>query len=166
MTAISPCKLLLQSTPIFKSSATVAKIPLLFNFTQRDLCMGFLQALIACLNESTSLLIPSCSSWILLVPCTGCLSDLLGSGMLACQNAMDFGIIPLRKVFGPTLHPYFRLNLFPLYLKPFSTAEVQLLQPCMEETLIHPGSDSKGFVGKPCLVSIVKICILGMLELI
>lgn len=69
--AISPCKLLLQSTPISKSCAAVAEIPLLFHFTQRGLCMGFLQALIACLNESISLPIPSCSSQISLVPCTG-----------------------------------------------------------------------------------------------
>lgn len=65
-------KLLLQITPISKSSAAVAKIPLLFHFTWRDLCVAFLQALIACLNESISLPVLPCSSWILLVPCTGC----------------------------------------------------------------------------------------------
>lgn len=70
----------------------------------------------------------------------GCLSDLLGSGMLACQNAINFSIIFPRKAFGPTLHPYFRLfmdivDFFPLYLEPCSSAEVQLFQPCMGETL-------------------------------
>lgn len=175
MAAISPCKLLLQSAPVSKSSAAAAaaaaKIPLLFHFTQRSLCKGFLQALIAHLNESISLPCPSSSSQISLVPCTGCLSDLLGSGMLACQNAVDSSIIPLRKAFGPTLHPYFRLvmdtvGFFPLYLQPYSSAEVQLFQPSTGETLIHLGSISKGLVCNPCLVSSGKFCMLGMLEFI
>lgn len=58
------------------------------------------------------------------------------------------------------------VEFFSLYLELCSSAEVQLLQPCMVETSVHVGSVSKGLVCNPCVVSLVKICILGMLEFI